>query len=208
MLSYIKGLLTEKLGDSVVVEANGVGYQIFVPVSLLSELPGLGEPVKIYTYFNVAESGVSLFGFLNRQDLDMFRKLIGVNGVGPKSAVGILSALRPDELRVAVAAEDVKMISRAPGVGNKTAQRIILDLKDKISSEELIAGLSKESAAGSDRVSSFSGLNEAGREAASALTALGYSGAEAAGAIQKVEIKEGMTAEEVLKAALRHLTFI
>ncbi|MCI8511211.1 MAG: Holliday junction branch migration protein RuvA [Lachnospiraceae bacterium] len=208
MLSYIKGLLTEKLGDCVVVEANGVGYQIFVPVSLLSELPPLGETVKIYTYFNVTESGVSLFGFLNRQDLDMFRKLIGVNGVGPKSAVGILSALRPDELRVAVAAGDIKMISRAPGVGSKTAQRIILDLKDKISSEELIAGMAGDASLGADRSAGLSGLNEAGREAVSALTALGYSGAEAAGAVQKVEIREGMTAEEVLKAALKHLTFL
>ena len=192
----------------MVVEANGVGYQIFVPVSLLSELPPLGETVKIYTYFNVTESGVSLFGFLNRQDLDMFRKLIGVNGVGPKSAVGILSALRPDELRVAVAAGDIKMISRAPGVGSKTAQRIILDLKDKISSEELIAGMAGDASLGADRSAGLSGLNEAGREAVSALTALGYSGAEAAGAVQKVEIREGMTAEEVLKAALKHLTFL
>ena len=116
MISYIRGTLAEKNEDSAVVEAHGVGYQIFVPVPVLSELPPLGESVKIYTYFSVREDGMSLFGFLSRQDLAMFKQLIGVNGIGPKSALGILSALRPDVLRMAVASGDAKTISRAPGV--------------------------------------------------------------------------------------------
>ena len=99
MISYIRGTLAEKNEDSAVVEAHGVGYQIFVPVPVLSELPPLGESVKIYTYFSVREDGMSLFGFLSRQDLAMFKQLIGVNGIGPKSALGILSALRPDVRR-------------------------------------------------------------------------------------------------------------
>ena len=140
MISYIRGTLAEKNEDSAVVEAHGVGYQIFVPVPVLSELPPLGESVKIYTYFSVREDGMSLFGFLSRQDLAMFKQLIGVNGIGPKSALGILSALRPDVLRMAVASGDAKTISRAPGVGPKTAQRIILDLKDKIRPEDVLAG--------------------------------------------------------------------
>lgn len=205
MISYIRGTLAEKNEDSAVVEAHGVGYQIFVPVPVLSELPPLGESVKIYTYFSVREDGMSLFGFLSRQDLAMFKHLIGVNGIGPKSALGILSALRPDVLRMAVASGDAKTISRAPGVGPKTAQRIILDLKDKIRLEDVLAGGLEESLAVPEEIS---GVGQAGKEAVEALTALGYSAAEAAGAVKKVKITEEMTAEDVLKGALRHLAFL
>lgn len=205
MISYIRGTLAEKNEDSAVVEAHGVGYQIFVPVPVLSELPPLGESVKIYTYFSVREDGMSLFGFLSRQDLAMFKQLIGVNGIGPKSALGILSALRPDVLRMAVASGDAKTISRAPGVGPKTAQRIILDLKDKIRPEDVLAGGLEESLAVPEEIF---GVGQAGKEAVEALTALGYSAAEAAGAVKKVKITEEMTAEDVLKGALRHLAFL
>lgn len=205
MISYIRGTLAEKNEDSAVVEAHGVGYQIFVPVPVLSELPPLGESVKIYTYFSVREDGMSLFGFLSRQDLAMFKQLIGVNGIGPKSALGILSALRPDVLWMAVASGDAKTISRAPGVGPKTAQRIILDLKDKIRPEDVLAGGLEESLAVPEEIS---GVGQAGKEAVEALTALGYSAAEAAGAVKKVKITEEMTAEDVLKGALRHLAFL
>ena len=205
MISYIRGTLAEKNEDSAVVEAHGVGYQIFVPVPVLSELPPLGESVKTYTYFSVREDGMSLFGFLSRQDLAMFKQLIGINGIGPKSALGILSALRPDVLRMAVASGDAKTISRAPGVGPKTAQRIILDLKDKIRPEDVLAGGLEESLAVPEEIS---GVGQAGKEAVEALTALGYSAAEAAGAVKKVKITEEMTAEDVLKGALRHLAFL
>ena len=205
MISYIRGTLAEKNEDSAGVEAHGVGYQIFVPVPVLSELPPLGESVKIYTYFSVREDGMSLFGFLSRQDLAMFKKLIGINCIGPKSALGILSALRPDVLRMAVASGDAKTISRAPGVGPKTAQRIILDLKDKIRPEDVLAGGLEESLAVPEEIS---GVGQAGKEAVEALTALGYSAAEAAGAVKKVKITEEMTAEDVLKGALRHLAFL
>ena len=205
MISYIRGTLAGKNEDSAVVEAHGVGYQIFVPVPVLSELPPLGESVKIYTYFSVREDGMSLFGFLSRQDLAMFKQLIGFNGIGPKSALGILSALRPDVLRMAVASGDAKTISRAPGVGPKTAQRIILDLKDKIRPEDVLAGGLEESLAVPEEIS---GVGQAGKEAVEALTALGYSAAEAAGAVKKVKITEEMTAEDVLKGALRHLAFL
>lgn len=202
MISYIRGPLAEKLADSVIVEARGVGYQIFVPASVLTALPKIGEEVKIYTFFSVNESGVSLFGFLTRQDLDMFRQLIGVNGVGPKSAVGILSALRPDELRMAVLTGDVKMLSRAPGVGSKTAQRIILDLKDKVDAEEVLTSFLD-----SPVPAEVTGVSEAGKEAVDALVALGYSAGEAAGAVRKAAPTEDMTAEAVLKAALKYIAF-
>ena len=172
MISYIRGTLAEKNEDSAVVEAHGVGYQIFVPVPVLSELPPLGESVKIYTYFSVREDGMSLFGFLSRQDLAMFKQLIGVNGIGPKSALRIIQARRT---------------------------------QNKIRPEDVLAGGLEESLAVPEEIS---GVGQAGKEAVEALTALGYSAAEAAGAVKKVKITEEMTAEDVLKGALRHLAFL
>ena len=204
MISYIRGPLAEKMEDSIVVEAHNIGYRIFIPSSVLEVLPGLGEEVKIYTYFSVREDGMSLFGFLSRQDLDMFRQLITVNGVGPKSAIGILSALRPDVLRMAVLSGDAKTITKAPGVGAKTAQRIILDLKDKVRAEDVLFGVTQLP----DTKTDISGIGAAGKEAVEALTALGYSAGEAAAAVRKVEVTETMTAEDVLKGALRYLAFL
>ena len=160
--------------------------------------------MKIYTYFSVREDAMSLYGFLSRQDLEMFRQLIGVNGVGPKSALGILSALSPDVLRLAVLSGDAKAISKAPGVGSKTAQRIILDLKDKVKAEDILDGYT-EQVSGHGEVSNVGAI---GKEAIEALTALGYSASEASGVVKKVTITESMTAEDVLKAALKHLAFL
>ena len=204
VISFVKGSLAEKFEDSVIVEAGGIGYRIFVPTSVLEHLPKTGETVKIYTYFSVREDAMSLYGFLSRQDLEMFRQLIGVNGVGPKSALGILSALSPDTLRLAVISGDAKAISKAPGVGSKTAQRIILDLKDKVKAEDILDGFT-EPVSGHGEVSN---VGEIGKEAIEALTALGYSASEASGVVKKVTITESMTAEDVLKAALKHLAFL
>lgn len=152
---------------------------------------------------------MTLYGFLSRQDRDMFRQLIGVNGIGPKGALGILSALRPDDLRIAIVSEDVKALAKAPGIGTKTAQRLILDLKDKISMDDVLAGMAGSAAAeaGGTGVSAF-GLAEAAKEAVQALVALGYSNTEASRAVKQVEVTEGMTAEDVLKASLKHLSFL
>ena len=204
VISYVKGSLEERYEDSVVVEAGGIGYRIFVPTSVLENLPKTGETIKIYTYFNVREDAVSLFGFLSKQDLEMFRQLIGVNGVGPKSALGILSALSPDTLRLAVISGDAKAISKAPGVGSKTAQRIILDLKDKVKAEDILDGFTEPVSGHTEG----SDVGAVGKEAIEALTALGYSASEASGVVKKVTITESMTAEDVLKAALKHLAFL
>ncbi len=206
MIAYVRGILAEKMEDSVIVEAGGLGYRIFVPVSVLSELPKVGETVKIFTYYSVKEDSVSLYGFLAKHDLEMFRMLIGVNGIGPKSALGILSAMSPDALRMAILSGDAKAISKAPGVGSKTAQRIILDLKDKVNADDILYGVTDMPAKAD--VSDVSGIGGVGKEAIEALHALGYTASEASGAVKKVTITETMTVEDVLKAALRHLAFI
>ena len=209
MISYVKGTLTAIEEDRIVVETGGIGYGIRVPLSLLEGLPALGTEITVYTCFQVREDSMTLYGFLHPQDREMFRQLIGVNGIGPKGALGILSVMRPDDLRMAVVSGDAKAISKAPGIGPKTAQRLILDLKDKVDLDEVIAGFSETgTAAGSGSVREISGLAAAAKEAAEALTALGYTAAEASRAVKQVEVTEGMNAEDVLKASLKFLTFL
>ena len=173
MISYIKGPLTAIEEDVIVVEAGGVGMGIHVPLSVLDRLPGIGREVTVYTYFQVREDAMSLYGFLNRQDREMFRQLIGVNGVGPKAALGILSTMTPDDLRMAIVTGDAKAISRAPGIGPKTAQRLILDLKDKVSMEEVLGNLALPSDGGASAALGTIGMGEAAKEAVQALVALG-----------------------------------
>ena len=205
VISYIRGMLAEKAGDMIVVEAGQVGFGIRVPMTVLESLPPLGEEVRIYTHMQVKEDDISLYGFLNRQDLEMFRQRIGVNGIGPKGALAILSALRPDDLRLAILTGDARAISRAPGIGAKTAQRIILDLKDKVSAEEMIASMEAEKGTGAVAAPL---AGEASREAVEALVALGYSNLEASKAVKSVQATEDMDAEAVLKASLKYLAFL
>ena len=207
MISYIKGPLTEIRGDMIVIEAGPVGLEVRVPLSLLDELPKVGEEVKIYTYFQVREDSMCLYGFLSRQDREMFQQLLGVNGVGPKGALGILSALRPDDLRLAILSGDAKAISRAPGIGVKTAQRVILDLKDKVSADDILSSVAEDGESSGDISWQGSG-GDAVKEAIQALVALGYTNAEAARAVRRTEVTDTMTAEEILKASLRYLSFL
>lgn len=203
MYAYIKGTLTEITEDAVVVETGGIGYNIRVSTNTADLLPGIGSEVKIYTYTLVREDSFSLYGFLTRDDLDIFKKLITVSGIGPKGGLAILSVMSADALRFAVAAGDAKEIAKAPGVGKKTAERVILDLRDKISIEDTLRNLgSTDGRAGGD-----TGLadNMMKREAIEALTALGYSASEAAAAVKKVEISENDTSETILKQALKHM---
>ncbi len=205
MISYIKGPLIDIWEDMIVVEAAGIGYNIHVPLSVIEALPKTGTEVQVYTSLQVREDAMTLFGFLSRQDLQMFRQLLGVNGIGPKAALGLLSSLRVDDLRMAIVSGDAKAISRAPGIGPKTAQRVILDLKDRIKIEDILPG--GETPGDIAGAPAASGMEGAGKEAVEALVALGYSVTEAGRAVRQVEITEAMTAEDVLKASLRYLAF-
>lgn len=139
MISYIKGTLVHRGNGVVVVEASGLGYEIFVSAATLSVLPEVGETVKIHTHMNVKEDGISLYGFSTAEELELFHRLISVTGVGPKGALGFLSQLKPQEIILAILSDDVKTLSKAPGVGRKTAQRVILELKDKFQTADAIA---------------------------------------------------------------------
>lgn len=203
MYSYIKGTLEEITAGQIVVDNNGIGYQIQAPANMIDYLPSKGEEVKIYTYLHVKEDAMSLFGFLTKDDLKIFQLLLGVNGIGPKGALGILSALSTDELRFAVLAGDSKAIAKAPGIGAKTAQRIILELKDKLNLEDV---LDDKLETPKSMVSSEE--KSVKNEAIQALVALGYSSSEALSVISKIEISEDTSVEDVLKAALKQMAFL
>lgn len=205
MYSYIKGILTDQEEDLVVVEAGGIGYNIHTTAQTFDYLPSIGEEVKMYTYLNVREDAMVLFGFLTKDDLRVFKLLIGVNGIGPKGALAILSVMTTDDLRFAVLGEDVKALSRAPGIGAKTAQRLILELKDKLSLSEAFEQLSENVAVQSPDINRANGAKS---EAVQALVALGYASSEALKAVNAVECTEETDVEEILKAALKNMAFL
>ena len=204
MISYIRGELCDIEEQKAIVDVNGVGYGIYMPQQALSLLPPMGQQVKIHTYLNIREDAMQLFGFLTKEDLNVFRLLIGVNGIGPKAGLNILSCLSPDELRFAVLSGDAKAISATPGLGKKTAEKLILELKDKLNIEDMLehaahGGDSEDLASGTDTAS-----NTMQAEAVQALTALGYGSAESLRAVKKSS-PECSSVEDILKEALKFL---
>ena len=204
MISYIRGELCDIEEQKAIVDVNGVGYGIYMPQQALSLLPPMGQQVKIHTYLNIREDAMQLFGFLTKEDLNVFRLLIGVNGIGPKAGLNILSCLSPDELRFAVLSGDAKAISATPGIGKKTAEKLILELKDKLNIEDMLehaahGGDSEDLASGTDTAS-----NTMQAEAVQALTALGYGSAASLRAVKKSS-PECSSVEDILKEALKFL---
>lgn len=193
MIHYIKGTLAMKLDTGIVVEAGGIGYDISVPGNSPLYLRSEGDEVICYTAMIVREDDVSLYGFADRESLELFRLLITVSGVGAKAAMAVLSALTSSQLRQAIAFEDDKAIATANGIGKKTAQRIVLELKDKVSADNVSVSEQQTAQAVSD---------DARTEAVNGLIALGYSRAEAVNALAGTE---AATAEEYIKKALKNL---
>lgn len=198
MLAYIKGTLEEIQDDSVIVDNHGMGYRIFTSGMDLGRMPALGEKVTLHLHMNIREDDISLYGFLNKEALRLFQLLISVSGVGPKVALAVLSALTVNDIQMAVISGDAKALTKANGVGTKGAQRIIIELKDKLSLDSLLEEDVQESTGVPLDTDVFT-------TTAMALTSLGYSQLEATQAIRRVEHVDGMTEEELLKAALRKL---
>ena len=197
MIYYLRGILTEYTEDGLVIEAGGVGYQVTVPTSLLAELPSPGEELKLYTFYQVAEDSQKLFGFATRDERTLFTQLIKVNGIGPKLAVSLMSALSADEIRLAIAAGDVKTIARAPGMGKKTAEKLILEMKDKV---ELSKIITPEKPGSAPTV-----ISDAFSEAVAALQALGYSSSEALKTVRSIEAADDWSVDQILQEAFRRL---
>lgn len=201
MIAYLKGTLEETGEDYLVLEVNGIGYQVKTPGRVLEAVSGMGSTIKLHTYTYVREDTLALYGFLTRDDLSMFQLLLGVSGVGPKGALGILSLFSAGELRMAILSQDAKAIAKAPGIGAKTAQRMLIDLKGKVSFEDTFGGTQEEVA----KAMTGDNYSQARNDATEALTALGYSASESLKAVSAVAITEEMDSEAILKAALKKL---
>lgn len=202
MIAYVKGTVEDIAEDNAVIDVGGIGYNVRISADTAARLPGIGENAKLYTYTSVREDAVQLYGFMSKNDLDIFRKCITVSGIGPKGALSILSVLDADSLRFAIMSGDVKAITKAPGIGARTAERLILELKDKIKVEDTEIGR--------EIGSNLTANAEAGdspqkREAVEALVSLGYGNAEAVKAVNAIEGIETMDSGAVLKAALKKM---
>lgn len=205
MIAYLNGTLESLESDNVVIDVNGIGYNVMISGSTADKMPGIGSTVKIYTYTCVREDAFNLFGFLSRDELNFFKMLISVSGIGPKGGLAILSVMTPDDLRFAILAGDAKAISRAPGIGKKTAERLVLELHDKISSDDIVSGKISDDAAMGNAAEVSGNCRD---EAVAALVALGYGSSDALRAVRKAmadrpEISDDT--EAILKSALKEL---
>lgn len=196
MIGFVEGIIEYIDVDKIVVNNNGVGYNVFMPASQIDTL-NVDETVRVFTYLNVREDAMQLFGFLTRDDLEVFKLLITVNGIGPKGGIAVLSTITTDDLRVAVISEDAKAISKAPGIGAKTAQKVIIELKDKLNLEDVLEPKLDANSQVND--------NNSMSEAVMALVALGYSQADAYRAVKSIDNIEELDVENVIKMALKKI---
>lgn len=197
MISSLRGTLLANDTSAAVIECGGVGMSCYITSSVLSALPKVGKEVFLYTYMSVRDDAIELFGFSSSEERDCFKLITSVSGVGPKIGMGVLSAFTPEQLTLYIASEDAKAISAAPGIGNKTAQRIVLELKDKISSIPFGANANVKIAASATAGSSS-------KEAVEALVQLGFSASEASLAVGNTDVS--LPTEEIIKAALKKLS--
>ncbi len=203
MIAFVEGILDTVEEDRIIIDRQGMGFEVLVPGSVLPELPQTGNEIKLYTYMHVREDAMQLFGFRTRDEKEMFQLLITVNGVGPKGALGILSVMDVDSLRFAILSDDAKSISKAPGIGNKTASKVILELKDKCHLEDMLGNTADMEEDCPAAAVSGAEEREARNDAVQALVALGYTAAEAARAVRAVKATADMTVEEILKQSLK-----
>ena len=205
MVSYIIGEVAEISADTVVVENNGIGFNIKTSAMTIDSLPPVGDMVRIYTYLHVREDAMQIFGFLSKDELEVFKLLLNVNGIGPKGALGILSAISTDDLRFAVLSDDVNLIKSCPGVGAKTAQKLIIELKDKLRLEDAFEmAVNNNNKKNTVQDNTVIVMNEA----VEALVSLGYSSKDAIAAVKKVENIQNKNSEQILKEALKGLAIM
>ena len=204
MIAYLQGIVAGITDTKVILDVNHIGFQVFMSSRDIQAMSGQGEEARIYTYLNVKEDAMQLYGFLSQDDLDVYKLLLNVSGIGPKGGLGILSAMTADDLRFAVLSEDAKSIAKAPGIGAKTAQKLILELKDKLSLEDAFEKKLENTAAAFVKA----GLDDAKSEAVQALVALGYSNSDALKSVRKAEITSDMDTETILKLALKQMAFL
>lgn len=205
MIAFVRGLVEEISPENVVIDVGGIGYNVKISSTTASKLPGIGEEAKLYTYTSVREDAFWLYGFLSKADLEIFKKCITVSGIGPKGALSILSVMDADSLRYAIMSEDKKAIAKAPGIGARTAERLILELKDKVSVDDEMIGREIAANASASGTNPMAITSDQMKEALDALVALGYGQTESLKALQSIPDLEGMDSGAILKAALKKM---
>ncbi|SFA76122.1 Holliday junction DNA helicase subunit RuvA [Acetitomaculum ruminis DSM 5522] len=204
MYAYINGFVTDKSENCIILENNGIGYRIYTDSNTIIKL-AYNKETRFYTYLNIKDDAMELYGFLSNDILSIFKQLISVSGIGPKGALGILSTLQIDELITAIISEDAKAIAKSPGIGQKTAKKVIIELKDKINPYSSFTDTNEESILNPEGQNEIKDIK---KEAMEALIALGYSKSESYMAINKIDIDTVTSVEDVLKIALTNLVRI
>ena len=205
MLAYIKGTLEMKMTGYIVIDVGGLGYKVFMSESGIEKLGNIGEQVKVHTYYRVREDDISIFGFNSLEELRMFELLISVSGIGAKTAVAMLDVCEPTEFALAVITEDVKTLTQIPGIGAKSAQRIILELKDKIKKEQQIDTLTKAVKGEKTKIQLALENDNKVSEAIAALQVLGYNKKEIEKSFEKILNKSDLSTEELIRKGLSTL---
>ena len=207
MIAYIKGELVQKQIGYVVIDVQGVGYKIFMSESSIDQVGNIGEQVKVHTYYRVTEDDISLFGFNTQEELRMFELLISVSGIGAKTATTMLGCIEPSQFAIAVISNDIDTLKRIPGVGPKSAQRIVLELKDKMKKEQQISELTNETIEQKAKVRKVIVADTKVQEATDALQVLGYTRKDIEKVLEQIDT-EGLTIEEIIKKALKEISRI
>ena len=205
MIAYVKGELVQKQIGYVVIDVGGLGYKIFMSEPSIDEIGNIGDIVKVHTYYRVSEDDISLFGFNTQEELRMFELLISVSGIGAKTAIAMLACIEPSQFAIAVISDDIDTLKRIPGVGPKSAQRIVLELKDKMKKEQQIAELTNASLEQKSKVKKIIVTDSKVQEAIDALQVLGYTKKDVEKALEKIDTAE-LTVEAIIKQALRELS--
>ena len=207
MLAYIRGKLEIKMTEYVVIDVGGLGYKVFMSEEGIEKLGNIGDIVKVHTYYRVREDDISIFGFNTQEELKMFELLLGVSGVGAKTALTMLATCTPSEFALAVVSEDVKVLTEIPGIGPKSAKRIILELKDKIKKQQVVEGIKEQidkNEKQNNKIFDIAEVKEKVDEAIQALQVLGYNKKEIEKAFEKLDVKE-LSTEELIKKGLNLL---
>ena len=205
MLAYVKGELAQKQIGYVVIDVGGLGYKVFMSEPSIDEIGNIGDTVKVHTYYRVSEDDISLFGFNTQEELRMFELLISVSGIGAKTAIAMLACIEPSQFAIAVISNDIDTLKKIPGVGPKSAQRIVLELKDKMKKEQQIAELTNASLEQKSKVKKIIVADSKVQEATDALQVLGYTKKDVEKALEQIDTAE-LTVEDIIKQALRELS--
>lgn len=205
MIAYVKGILAQKQIGYVVIDVGGLGYKVFMSEPSIDEIGNIGDEVKVHTYYRVSEDDISLFGFNSQEELRMFELLISVSGIGAKTAIAMLACIEPSQFAIAVISDDIDTLKKIPGVGPKSAQRIVLELKDKMKKEQQIAELTNISLDQKSKVKKIIVADSKVQEATDALQVLGYTKKDIEKALEQIELSD-LTVEDIIKKGLRELS--